>query len=122
MVQILADVHVMEALIEANINYPDTAMMVYNREHKKILDKYGVDQKSFHNTYNFYGANLKEMDRLYEVILDTLTAREARYVAVKRKGPGGKDTLQLDEEEVIDETPGKLRNTFKRPGDMKSGE
>ncbi|WP_238395792.1 DUF4296 domain-containing protein [Pontibacter pudoricolor] len=122
MVQILADVHIMEALIEANINYPDTAMMVYNKEHKKILDKYGVKQPAFQKTYNYYAANLKEMDRLYEIVLDTLTAREAKYVAKKSKGAGDRDSLQLDQEEVRDETPGKLKNTIRRSAKMKTGE
>ena len=122
MVQILADVHVMESLIEATINYPDTAVMVYNKEHKKILEKYGVEQAAFRNTYNFYGANLQEMDRLYEIILDTLSAREAKYVAKKSKGAAEGDTQLPEEEEAVEDMPGRLKNTLRRPADAKSGE
>ena len=77
MVQILADVHVMESLIESSLSSSDTAVMVYNREHKNILKKYGVTNEQFHRSYNYYGTHLEEMDKLYERFLDTLTAREA---------------------------------------------
>ncbi|HEY4650000.1 MAG TPA: DUF4296 domain-containing protein [Pontibacter sp.] len=83
MVQILADVHTMEALIEANVNYPDTAMMAYNKQQKAILQKYGVTAGQFYSTYTYYSTHLPEMDKLYEVVLDTLTAREAKMAATK---------------------------------------
>lgn len=87
MVQILADVHIMESIVEANVNYPDTAVMVYNKRHKEILNKYGVSSDAFYSTYNYYADNLVEMDRLYEVILDTLTAREAKLASKQGATP-----------------------------------
>lgn len=93
MVQILADVHILEALIEANVAYPDSAVMVYNKKHKEILEKYGVTKEQFHSTYDYYGKSLENMDKLYETVLDTLSAREAKLFAAN--GEAGKaDSLQ----------------------------
>nr|WP_255481096.1 DUF4296 domain-containing protein [Pontibacter sp. Tf4] len=88
MAQILADVHVMESVIESTINYPDSAVMVYNKRHKEILQQHKVSSEAFHDTYDYYAANLAEMDRLYEAVLDTLTTREAKLIAKKGGLPG----------------------------------
>ncbi|RAU83472.1 DUF4296 domain-containing protein [Pontibacter arcticus] len=92
MVQILADVHTAEAQIEQRINYPDTAMMAFNAEQAKILKKYGVQQNAFRETYNYYIRNLAEMDKLYEIIVDTLTVRES-----KMNAKAGIENLETDE-------------------------
>jgi len=117
MVQILSDVHVMEALIESNIPYPDSAVMTYNKQHKAILQKYGVSSGQFQKTYQYYGENLTEMDRLYEIILDTLTAREAKLVA---QG-GSTKPLPIDSvtvDESLQEPPRPIRNRLQRPKDI----
>ena len=100
MIQILADVHVMESLIEANVSYPDSAVMVYNKRHKEILEQHGITAEAFHESYKYYADNLREMDRLYEAVLDTLTAREAR-LAAKSGGSAG-DSVQNQELILID--------------------
>ncbi len=97
MAQILADVHVMESLIEAHVNYPDTAAMVYNREHKLILEKYDVDSEDFYKSYEYYSDNLPAMDKLYEAVLDTLTSREVRLETTKPAETDQKvNTAKLD--------------------------
>ena len=85
MVRILADIHTAEALIERNVSYPDTAQVIYAEEHAEILEKYGVEQGAFRETYEYYLTNLEEMDKLYEVVVDTLSVRESLAEAVKAK-------------------------------------
>lgn len=103
MVQLLADVHIAEARIESRIVYPDTALMVFNREQQQIFEEHGVAPEDFRKTYQFYLENLSQMDRLYEVILDTLSVREAKLRAnnpdnrveqpAARPVPGGEPLL-----------------------------
>ncbi|PTX20349.1 uncharacterized protein DUF4296 [Pontibacter mucosus] len=81
MVRILADIHTREAVIETNIAYTDTALMAYNKEQEKILQHYNVTQQQFKETYNYYLNNLPQMDALYEIVVDTLSAREAKAQA-----------------------------------------
>ncbi|WP_439882395.1 DUF4296 domain-containing protein [Pontibacter sp. MBLB2868] len=81
MVQILADIHIAESRIETKVVYPDTALMTYNYWQKEILQKHGVTEKQFRDTYRYYQNHLKEMDALYETIIDTLSVRETKLRA-----------------------------------------
>ncbi|MDX5420983.1 MAG: DUF4296 domain-containing protein [Hymenobacteraceae bacterium] len=83
MVRILADVHMAEAQVEHALVYPDTALMTFNHQQQLILDKHGVSQEEFRDTYRYYLVNVKEMDALYETIIDTLSVREAKIRASK---------------------------------------
>jgi hypothetical protein len=100
MVRILSDIHVAEAQIETNVIYPDSALMSFNYWQKEILKRHGVEEETFRKTYRFYQDNLKEMDALYEIIIDTLSVRETKSRAV------GNDTTQVEKEEV---PPGFIR-------------
>ena len=81
MVQILADIHVAEAQVEAKVVYPDTAIMAFNYIEREIFKKHGVTEQEFRDTYQYYKDNLKEMDKLYEIIVDTLSLRETKLRA-----------------------------------------
>ncbi len=79
--RILADIHTVEAMIESNVTYPDTAMMTYNKEQEKILEQHNVTPEQFKSTYNYYLENIGEMNKLYEVVVDTLSMRESKAQA-----------------------------------------
>ena len=81
MVRILADIHTAEARIESNVSYTDTAMMTFNNEQQKILERYQVTPDQFKETYTYYLEHLREMDALYEIIVDTLSVRESKAQA-----------------------------------------
>lgn len=90
MVRILADIHTAEAQIERSVSYPDTALVIYAEEQAKILKKHGVKQQAFKETYRYYLTHLEEMDKLYEIVVDTLSVRESQAEAIKAKS----DTTQ----------------------------
>ncbi|WP_266205445.1 DUF4296 domain-containing protein [Pontibacter kalidii] len=98
LVRILADIHTAEALIESSVIYPDTALMTYNQEQEKILEQYNVTQEQFKDTYNYYLRNLREMDVLYEIVVDTLSMRESKAQAVK--GKPGRNIPEKDREQL----------------------
>jgi hypothetical protein len=68
----------MEALIENNVSYSDTALMVFSKQQAEILEKHNVEQQQFRDTYKYYLNHLAEMDKLYEIVVDTLSVRESR--------------------------------------------
>ncbi|MDX5436284.1 MAG: DUF4296 domain-containing protein [Pontibacter sp.] len=78
MVRILADIHTTEATIETKVIYPDTALMVFNKEQEEIFRKHKVTKEQFEDTYDYYLENLKKMDKLYEMVVDTLVMRESK--------------------------------------------
>nr|WP_262914622.1 DUF4296 domain-containing protein [Pontibacter vulgaris] len=94
MVQILADVHEAEARIESKMNYPDTAMMTFNHAQKLILKKHGVSEKKFRDTYDYYLEHLVEMDKLYEIIIDTLSVRESKAKIKEGQAPEAEGDAQ----------------------------
>ena len=81
MVQILADIHTIEAQIEGQIIYPDTALMTFNYAQEQLLKRHGVTPQQFRDTYHYYITHVKEMDQLYETIIDTLSLRESKFKA-----------------------------------------
>lgn len=91
LVPILADIHMAEALIETNVIYPDTALMVFTKEQREIFKKYGVTQGEFKKTYRYYLRNLTAMDALYESVVDTLSLRETKIQMKEGKKPEADD-------------------------------
>lgn len=81
MVRILADIHTLEARIEQNVSYPDTALMVFNKQQTDLLEAHGVTEADFKATYQYYLNNIQEMDKMYEIIVDTLSVRESKAQA-----------------------------------------
>ncbi|WP_187263015.1 DUF4296 domain-containing protein [Pontibacter beigongshangensis] len=81
MVRIMADLHTAEARVERSLSYPDTALMTFNHYQKEILQQHEVTEEQFRTTYRYYLENIPEMDKLYEVIIDTLSVRESRAQA-----------------------------------------
>nr|WP_262918116.1 DUF4296 domain-containing protein [Pontibacter sp. E15-1] len=85
MVRILADIHTAEAVIEHNVSYPDTALVLYSEQQADILKKYGVKPQAFEDSYRYYLTHIEEMDKLYEVVVDSLSVRESRIKAAQRE-------------------------------------
>ena len=81
MVRIMADVHTAEAVIETRQSYPDTALMTFNHAKREILEQHNVTAEQFKETYDFYLEHVDQMDKLYEVVIDTLSVREAKFNA-----------------------------------------
>nr|WP_262921671.1 DUF4296 domain-containing protein [Pontibacter ruber] len=92
MIQILADVHTAEATVEHQVVYPDTALMTFNYLQQQILKKHKISEQEFRDTYNYYLDNLKEMDKLYEIIIDTLSVRESKARVQAGQEPVPADT------------------------------
>ncbi len=85
MVRILADIHTAEAMIEHSVSYPDTALVIYADHQEAILKKHKVKPQAFKDTYRYYLTHIEEMDKLYEIVVDTLSVRESRVKATKRE-------------------------------------
>ncbi|MET3540945.1 hypothetical protein ABID22_001659 [Pontibacter aydingkolensis] len=91
MVQVLADIHIAESQVESKVIYPDTALMSFNFREKEIFEEHGVTEQEFRSTYQYYLDNLKQMDELYEIIVDTLSLRETKMRA------SGNELKKLDD-------------------------
>ncbi|MFC5270363.1 DUF4296 domain-containing protein [Adhaeribacter terreus] len=89
---ILADIHIAEAQVEEMRLSPDTAKVMFNRLQADVLKKYGVSEKQFTKTYTYYLNNLKDLDKIYEGLIDTLAMREVQMSS--KSGDAGADSAK----------------------------
>nr|WP_262890710.1 DUF4296 domain-containing protein [Rufibacter sediminis] len=81
MARIMIDVHLTEAAISRTVHHYDSSRVAYREAHKRILQRQGVSDSAFKHSYDYYLATPATMDKIYEVILDSLSAREAKLTA-----------------------------------------
>ncbi|MBA9077474.1 DUF4296 domain-containing protein [Rufibacter quisquiliarum] len=78
MTSVMIDIHLAEARVNNQVHHPDTARKVFKLLKKGILKKHGVSDSAFKHSYDFYLTNPAAMDKLYEKVIDSLSAREAK--------------------------------------------
>ncbi|WP_190300383.1 DUF4296 domain-containing protein [Rufibacter hautae] len=78
MTRIMIDVHLTEAAIGRTITHYDSSRVAYREAHKLILKRHAVSDSAFKHSYDFYLSNPAQMDKIYEVVLDSLSLREAK--------------------------------------------
>ncbi len=77
MVNILVALHLAEAEVVVK-NYPsDTAKMYFKKKKEEILKSKKVKPDQFKSSYEYYVNNLKDMDEIYEKVVDSLSLKEA---------------------------------------------
>ena len=77
----MADIHIAEARLESAGISSDTAEAVFRKMQQDILKKHQVTEKDFNISYQYYLRNLNELDKIYEKVIDSLSARETIFNA-----------------------------------------
>jgi len=75
MVLIMADIHLAEGIISSREYSKDSSLLLFTELENQTLVKYGVSQKEFKETYNWYTSHVEEYKELYRVVVDTLNVR-----------------------------------------------
>jgi hypothetical protein len=77
MVQIMVDIHLLEAQQQSTQILEKGR--VYNTivGYEKIFGKHGVTAEQFQDTFEYYRDHPKEMDDLYQLVIDEVTRRES---------------------------------------------
>jgi hypothetical protein len=78
MTRILADIHMAESMADMHFPSRDTSKIAYKILEKKIFAQHQVEDSVFLQSYEYYLRHLKEMDKIYEAVVDTLNLRELR--------------------------------------------
>jgi hypothetical protein len=76
--EILTEIHVMQTKLESFKAINDTSLFAAVKGHQEIFSKHGVTKEQFNETFNFYISNPKQMDKMYEKIIDELSVKEAK--------------------------------------------
>ncbi len=76
MVPVMIDIHLVEAAI-SNKNLPrDSSIVVYSLYEKDIFKKHNISDSIYRKSFNYYTARPAMMDKLYEMVVDSLSLRE----------------------------------------------
>lgn len=78
MTDILADIHLAEAQVGHQFPNRDSAKMAFNLLEAQIFAKHNVSDSVFRQSYEYYLLYLKELDQIYEAVVDTLSLRELK--------------------------------------------
>ncbi|QNL20814.1 DUF4296 domain-containing protein [Hyphobacterium sp. CCMP332] len=77
MTNILVDIHIAEAKVNQAKLPMDSALSYYKYLESNIYEKYEIDSAQFNSSMHYYAENIKELDKIYETVLDSLNLRSA---------------------------------------------
>jgi len=56
----------------------DSANKLFIPFEESVLKKYGVSDSTLYKTYQYYFDHPKEMEKIYEIVIDSLSLRERK--------------------------------------------
>lgn len=75
---LLVDIYLAEARLEAIPKIKDSTIRYFMPFEQKLLKDKGVPDSVLRKTYTWYMANPKELERVYDSVIDTLSLREQK--------------------------------------------
>lgn len=76
MVNILKELHLAEAYVNANFTYTDSSRYLYKKFEDSTYKAYGTDAVTFDSSMAYYHRNIKQLDEIYALVVDSLSLRE----------------------------------------------
>ena len=86
MVPLLADLHQLETQVENSRLAPDSAKALFRQQQQSLLGRYQATDSSFQRSYRYYSIHNKDLNEVYQAVIDTLTQREKKF----GDGPGSR--------------------------------
>ncbi|GHN01884.1 hypothetical protein WSM22_33730 [Cytophagales bacterium WSM2-2] len=74
----LVDIYLAEARLDAVPRVKDSIMRLFVPFEQKLLKKHGIADSILRPTYTYYMAHPKELEKVYDSVIDTLALREQR--------------------------------------------
>jgi hypothetical protein len=78
----LVDVYLAEGRVDAIPEVKDSTIKYFLPMEEKLLKNRGITDSVLKVTYAYYMANPKELEQVYDAVIDTLALREKRFVHV----------------------------------------
>ena len=78
MVQLMADLQVLEARVENSRLSGDSSRALYLAQQKDVFWKHEVTDSTFQRSYRYYTIHGKDLDEIYGAAIDTLGRRELK--------------------------------------------
>ena len=86
---LLIEFHLLESRIESSRLPPDSARALFNSQHALVLARHHLApaDSTFERSYRYYAMHGKDLDEIYAVIIDSLTARQKKMGGQPQPGP-----------------------------------
>lgn len=75
---LMVEVYLAESKLDAIAKPKDTTIKYFMPFEEKLLQRLGISDSVLKKTYNYYLANPKELEQVYDSVIDTLTLREQK--------------------------------------------
>ena len=79
MVKMLIEIHLLESNISLLRVNQDSSQVLYNSFEKILFEEKGVDYDQYLKTYKYYLEDVSHMERIYEIVVDSLNLREKSF-------------------------------------------
>ena len=77
-VNLLIELHLLEARVENTRLTPDSARALFLAQQKNLLWQASVGDSAFQHSYRYYSIHGKDLDEMYQAIVDSLERRKLR--------------------------------------------
>lgn len=78
MVELLIDIHILEARVDKLRISNDSAYAVFNTMQSKLFEDHGVTKDYYEYSYQHYLENPKDLDHIYGIVVDSLNVIQKR--------------------------------------------
>jgi hypothetical protein len=78
MVEILTEIHILEANVERQRIKGDSGIKVFNSLEKEVFSKFNTDKAAYEKSYKYYVNHPKELKDIYSVVVDSLNVIQKR--------------------------------------------
>ena len=75
-VSILIDVHILESEIQTLRVSKDSSQLLFNTFERELFEKHQVDKEVYKKSFEYYLEGVKEMEKIYEAVIDSLNYME----------------------------------------------
>lgn len=86
-IQLLADMHQLEAQVENSRLAPDSARALYLEQQKGLYWRHETTDSAFQRSYRYYGIHGKDLNDIYTAVIDTLKKREEKFAPITAPTP-----------------------------------
>ncbi len=76
MVSLLIDIHILESQVQLLRLPKDTSQLLFNTFEKEVFEKHNIDKEVYTRSFEYYLDNVKQMDKIYAAVIDSLNYRE----------------------------------------------
>lgn len=94
MTSFFLDIYEAESSITSLGMKRDTILVIFDKYEKMIFERHNISREQYKKSLTYYYDHPAELERIYEIMIDTLTLRESKIKAIQEAGRKKTDSLR----------------------------